>query len=238
MPLPEVIAVVSPPRSGSSCVAGLIHTLGVSMGRSLVRPGPMNPRGFYEAVPLLQLCREFFPRPHFESQDTVKAQASALRQWAASRSDEVRIGAKQFGLCFMLPAMELAWPRMKLVIVERPPEAILQSMIASRRWTAHQARKIVALTIGRRAEGLARIAAPRLTLPYEDVLNDAASAIDRLIDFCGLEPSPDQRAAAIAFVDPKLRHYGGISNTKGSSHGAQHSASRSVTAAVSRGGAG
>jgi len=49
------VAVVGPPRSGTSAVAGLLHQMGVHMGDELLPANVHNPKGFYEDLDFVEL---------------------------------------------------------------------------------------------------------------------------------------------------------------------------------------
>lgn len=48
------VAVVGPPRSGTSAVAGLLHQMGVHMGDELLPANVHNPKGFYEDLDFVE----------------------------------------------------------------------------------------------------------------------------------------------------------------------------------------
>lgn len=49
------VAVVGPPRSGTSAVAGLLHQMGVHMGDEFLPANVHNPKGFYEDLAFVDL---------------------------------------------------------------------------------------------------------------------------------------------------------------------------------------
>ena len=49
------VAVVGPPRSGTSAVAGLLHHMGVHMGYQLLEANVHNPKGFYEDLDFVDI---------------------------------------------------------------------------------------------------------------------------------------------------------------------------------------
>lgn len=50
-----VVMVLGMHRSGTSAVAGLLHALGVNMGRHFLEPNVGNPRGYWEDLDMLSL---------------------------------------------------------------------------------------------------------------------------------------------------------------------------------------
>lgn len=49
------VAVVGPPRSGTSAVAGLLHRMGVHMGDEFLPANVHNPKGFYEDLDFVEI---------------------------------------------------------------------------------------------------------------------------------------------------------------------------------------
>src|SRR5262249_6925506 len=53
--VPTCFLVLGTPRSGTSCVAGLLHRVGVMMGHRLMEADGMNPTGFYQDIDFEEL---------------------------------------------------------------------------------------------------------------------------------------------------------------------------------------
>ncbi|MBC7076980.1 MAG: sulfotransferase, partial [Synergistales bacterium] len=205
------VAVVGPFRSGTSCVAGILHTLGVSMGAQLPSPEQtkrFNPKGTFEAVWLAQMCRRFFKEPEMIEQVPRPQRIAELRRWAEERTRQLGpgklIGAKHPTLCLMVEDMLEAWPDVRFIAVSRPAEEAIKSALAVG-WLP-TAERVIPMMIETRNQSLKRVSAPVLWLDYSDLLKNPADAIERLTAFCGIEPTSRQIEAAVAFVDPNLRH--------------------------------
>jgi len=123
------------------------------------------------------------------------------------KSRGAMVGCKYPRLCNFIQEIAEAWPGMKAITVDRPLEEIVRSTekarffenlgregieSLTRKWLAHRDIDIEILKI------------PTLRLGYHDVLADPAGAVDGIIAFLGISPTTEQRAAAIAFVDPAL----------------------------------
>lgn len=206
-PLPTVIAVLGQFRGGTSCVAGVLHHLGVSMGHTLKRPGKANPTGFYEARQLAQLCRRSFREPDMTEQNTSADRIQALTHWAAGRGGEM-IGAKHPTLCLMVSDMVAAWPLVRFVCVDRDPADSSASIrrLGGWGWPDYAVNQTPQYLRSARDYALRQIDVPILRLAYSDVVADPEATVQQLIDFCDLQPTAEQRAAAIAHIDPALRH--------------------------------
>jgi hypothetical protein len=211
--VPAVIAVVGPMRSGTSCTAGMLHKLGVSVGRKFTIPNKNNPKGFYEALELRKICWASYKEPRMTEHNTRADRVQLLRNWAAGRnSDGKTIGAKHPTLCLMLSEMLEAWPQLKVITTDRPVEEILASLRKASWWKPlpeEVRQSTLQKMLDRRDADLAALNIPTLRLPFADVIHDPTAAVDAMIAFGGLSPTDEQRAAAIAHVDPTLKHHGG-----------------------------
>lgn len=91
-----LVAVLGIFRGGTSCVAGILHHLGVHMGQKFKKPLASNPQGFYEAVELGRICRQAYKEPHMKEMNTYDQRVMALRVWGNSRRDDVIHKDKEF----------------------------------------------------------------------------------------------------------------------------------------------
>ncbi len=74
------VAVIGLHRSGSSCLAGVLHNLGVHMGEMLTG---YEPTGGFEAAELMRICESAYPFPSTEPalpQTTIVVKLEALRR--------------------------------------------------------------------------------------------------------------------------------------------------------------
>jgi hypothetical protein len=193
--VPTVVALIGMSRSGSSCVAGMLHALGVSMGTNLRRADRHNKKGYFEDREMRRICGK-------NATDHV----ASLRNWLIERTGNKIIGVKNGRLGNLLKEMCEAWPSIKFVVTERPTEEIVASWARTGRRSEKQARKTTTSRLARREADLAAMDVPTLRLPFADTIADPAATVEKLIAFCEINPTPEQRAAAIAFVDPALKH--------------------------------
>ena len=202
----EVVAVVGPFRGGTSCVAGMLHNLGVSMGHQFLPPNKNNPRGFFEAVALRSLCHRSYAEPRMTPKTNEERRVAGLRRWARWRHGKI-IGAKHPTLSMMVPDMVKAWPNLRVVAVERPVEESIQSIVARGWWKRPMAESVLPKMIATRDSDLERLGVKTLRLSYHNVITNPTSAVEQLIAFCEIKPTDAQRKAAIAFVKPDLQHF-------------------------------
>jgi len=222
--LPRVVAVVGPSRCGSSCIAGVLQRLGVPMGEDYwVPPDWKNPKGYYEDKGLVALWRAAYPRPGSQRSRLSREEGTArLRRWLKRRAQDgppaaagkSLIGGKQEVLCYLVPEMAAAWPDVRIIIPERPVAEIVASMVRAgfnTNLTPEQITAKVQAQIAARDQALCDLDStaapmPLLRLPFADVVRAPRGAIDKIMAFLGINPTPQQVQAAVEFVDPQLKH--------------------------------
>lgn len=199
-----VIAVLGQFRGGTSCVAGLLHALGVSMGSGWRTPRS-NIKGTFEGAALGRLCREAFREPALQDRMSPANRIKRFRRWASCRRDPL-IGAKHPTLCLCVPQLVVAWPAVRFVAVDRPASESVASMAkAMRSWTPQQAEDGTRRLIQTRDANLATCGRPVIRVSYHDLLANPESITRSLVGFTGVTPDEATIQKAIATVNPKLR---------------------------------
>jgi hypothetical protein len=205
-----VIVVLGPFRGGTSCTAGLLHQLGVSMGASWSTI-PGNPKGTFEARRLAQFCRRVYKEPWLVAQTTRAQRVAGLQAWLADRQHAVPapapIGAKHPSLCLMVPEILEAWPGARFVAIDRPLAECVASLAKLKNWgwPAESIEPTLRRLVETRDRDLAALPAERvLRIAYRDIVADPTAAAQTLAAFAGVAPAPNVLAAAAAWVDPAL----------------------------------
>ena len=213
--LPIVVAVCGLPRSGSSCLAGVLHHLGIPMGRSWIRPGKANPKGFFEDRMLNHIRQECGGRKIWTNPNIIRPHRTVrlLRQWRRDRNDGSPIigGKLPPFLARIIPEMNRAWPHdLRILVPERPIMDSAKSAAKGRFWqgrTPKQVHNLFVPVVQKQDADIERLQVPCLRVQFTDLMNHPAEAIATIIAFCGLSPTDEQRMAAISFVDPDLNHH-------------------------------
>jgi hypothetical protein len=215
---PLVIAILGLPRSGSSCISGILERLGVPMGKSWIRPQRGNPKGYYEdrlMLPIREACgnqvrRWKHPRRNIPSEKVVQM----LLEWREKRSiDGPIVGGKLPFLLHIVPELERAFSgQWKAIVPDRPIQDSARSAADAPIWRRRRigAKGIFPLFVkGVRQQNIAleQITVPRLRIWFADMMRDPALTVTQLVAFCGLSPSVEQLQAALNFVDPSLNHF-------------------------------
>jgi len=188
----------------------MLHTLGVSMGNAFPRKAPANEKGFFECQGLRMFFNRVFKWPELVERNVQSEEVIGKLRMNTSRraEDSDPLGIKHPILCFLVPEMLEALPRLKIVSVNRDIEAVCKSMGGKGlfpRMKEDMKRELVERMIATRDADIERLKIPSLSLNYADVLADPTKTVKDLMDFTGVQPSVDR---AIAFVDQALCHNG------------------------------
>ena len=220
------IMVLGVPRSGSSCVAGVLHKLGVNMGAGNFQPPDWaNPRGYYEDMRWRLRTQRITGRGYSlqaaQIEDIGQRQRSLYRALARECARQRLWGMKDPWLCFvgrfLWPILEDQGVEVRLVVTHRDPEASIASVQRHLKRTYHgkgDARHIVetwqaGLDRQIRAWG---DQAPAIEVDYDRLVESPKEEIERLAAFAfeGLGPALGDQVAIARWVSPELRHHEGV----------------------------
>lgn len=175
--------------SGSSCLAGVLHHLGVHVGNKLV--------GYwgYEAAGLARLCEQAIP---FGKTRVIMSEEEILRRvcnWTRERRMEAAgrntiAGGKYPQMCRLANIFKRAIGENLIVIdIHRPLEDSIESIVrrerskidpavleAHQRWLWEGKQKFLAEN-------------DHFRVDYYDLLKDPRSEVERIAEFLGLEPT-------------------------------------------------
>jgi len=194
---PLCVIVLTCGRSGSSLLSGILHTLGVRMANQFIPPGPSNPKGYYEDAAVHQIVRE----------KDVDAQAFS-RLVAIRNSTQPQWGVKAPRLLDLWGQLKHAsWPANTRVLATIRSEA--ETIASLQLVREHRAIK----SMPKRHEQFSVVLDemrsrgwPVREVPYHDVVEHPQEMIASIIEFLGIAPTQQQIDAAVAMVDPTLRH--------------------------------
>jgi hypothetical protein len=206
------VAVIGLHRSGSSCLAGVLHHLGVHMGDELTGYEPI---GGFEAVGLVSLCEAAYPFPDTEPALPHDEVVARLQEHvthvcaSASRQGKQMAGGKYPHLCAMGAALRAACgDRLRVIHIDRPlDESIASLRDRSRRETGWlhaddaQVERVQHWLWGAKQDLLQEV--PHLTVAFADLLADPRREIARIVAWLELAPSEGAVARAVAHVHPE-----------------------------------
>lgn len=230
------IVVLSPPRCGSSAVAGVLHRLGVWMGDELQPPDVLNKRGYYEDR-LWQRINKSIVGVRYDVQELEAINGTtttAYQQVIAHYDNQYAIwGFKDPRACFTL---QFIWPLLKeagvdtrVIVVQREFEAAVRSL-KNHSEIGYGGQFVMTYEEAENRQTIWHDAASRrladyhatwnegasLRVHFEDLLADPQAEIQRLADFCfngclseGQAPKPVEARliTAARFLEPELKTF-------------------------------
>ena len=134
-----IVLITGAARSGTSMVAGVLHSSGLDLGGPLVGPTAYNPRGFFEHRAIRQkvikpLLRELGYDKRGQRKlppRSVMVPPARIRRLA--RAINVHLnggrGYKDAKLLLLWPILARAFPGARWILVRRDPKAIVDSCI-------------------------------------------------------------------------------------------------------------
>lgn len=219
---PLAVLVLGPHRSGTSCVAEVIHALGFDLGQNLLGARPDNPRGLWENAAVVAASDALLARAASAWYDPSFLELDELLDPAVIREHLAAVVTAQFGrtpivikdprLCrFAGPcaaALRQLGYRVRFVLVLRDPWASAESLyrrdgipraVGIALWLAHLLGALRAL----RGESVLMVDYDRLLREQEPLLGLATWLRQ------GVPLDAELLQALRTCIVPKLRHAGG-----------------------------
>lgn len=200
----RAIVVLGVTRSGTSCLAGAMHRLGIHMCMG-IQESEQCPRGSFED-------EEFLSVGLFQQEHGTPLLAATGRRYAqvirARNYQHVIWGVKEPRLMLVLEYLLPLFEDLRVVIIGRDRGAVRTSY---ERWEA----EIGAYPLEEQYQALARcedvLECPMYRVQYEDLVSQPDIEIRTLaawlFDGAGIDSEERGILRAINFVDPSLRHY-------------------------------
>lgn len=206
----KAIVVLAMHRSGSSAVAGVLHYLGVDMGKGhFMPPSAKNPKGYFEDKRFVALnecilasvggawnvnvSREWIDYARDKFDDEVRDLVSGrtgIWGWKDPRTV----------MTFPLYAPHLH--NVEFIVVARTEEAIAQSLQARNKIPLEQGLEFAATYNQRIAELISEFAYPAYVVSYEGLIENPEEVIWRIsntVELNGVVPD--------GFIDVGLKHF-------------------------------
>lgn len=213
------VIVLGGHRSGTSCIAGILHHLGIPMGEQLLGANPGNPAGHFEDVAFLSLNKLILgedkeptawrePVPDFAP---FREQYRALV--AARNRTHDMWGVKDPRLCFVLPLLlDVHGGGVHVIRAHRHPASSARSLSTREGDLSDREAENIARAYQEAARESTELAARRglvLHLDFDFVVENPPEAVAEIAHFiqspqAGLD---DRIERAVRFVDPALNHW-------------------------------
>lgn len=214
------ILVLGIPRSGTSCVAGVLHKLGINMGVGHFQPkDKFNPRGYFEDLRWRHVNQRVtgtgYSTLGLDLSGISKEQRLSYKRLAEECQQQPLWGIKDPFLCFVGQYIWRYLTDTRMIVVYRDFDASVASVARQIKKTYRGRYKLTARQIQQRwRRGMDRrleeFKGPVYHLRYERLVRESCKEILALAKFCyeGLDIQPTGNIDKITkWVTPKLKHF-------------------------------
>ena len=217
------LMVLGVPRSGSSCVAGVLHKLGVDMGAGHFQPDDWaNPKGYFEDMRWRLATQRITGRGYSLQAAEVarigQKQKTLYRNLARQCARSRLWGMKDPWLCFMAqfiwPILEQQGVDVRLIVTSRKREASIASVQKHLNRSYHgkgDAEHIIEAWQAGLERQLGEWNSSAYFVDYDDLTNNPREVVHELasFSFAGIgRPRADMIKIA-RWVTPSLNHHQG-----------------------------
>jgi len=199
------VAVFGVFGSGSSCLAGTLHHLGISMGQPR-EDTPSHPVCKFTDPYLGHICRQAYIEPWLTEGAPYIDRVNHLRHWAGRQCQKNRSLSRFFG--GKHPIMSLlghelieAWNDPFFICIDRPPVDCFNTMtLAGWGWHPLAFKQAIDIQLGAR-ERFLEVYSPRfLRVSFMRMLQYPENVIHEICDFLGHSPTEQQYQQSLAFI--------------------------------------
>lgn len=217
---PDPVFIIGMHRSGTSALGGVLESLGLSVGKSVMPPQKDNPKGFYENLALTELHDKFLesigsrwddPKPLDEAQ----FQGAAARRF---RDGLFRLLVGEFGesrplvkdprICRLIPLwvplIKEHFSQAQFILPIRHPVAVAHSLVQRGELTIDESLKLWVVHVIEGERNTRDFS--RAFTTYDDLMQSPVDTVLCLAKSAGLRE--DGVAAAVSKqIDSTLRHH-------------------------------
>lgn len=204
------VPVVGLHRSGSSCLAGVLHRLGVYMGTHFIGPNKSNPGGAYEAKALAKMCEQHWPFPATATDQDSNKLTNELLDWIQrnkqhAAKNKTIAGGKYPHSCRMFDNFKHCGP-MRPIFSDRPLEDSIRSLEKRNPNIGGKAREVQEWLWEGRKDWLQEFP-QALHIEYDKMVENPRREIDRIIEYLEIRPDQARIDEAVAWVNPDWKHH-------------------------------
>lgn len=199
----EPIIVCGSGRSGTSLVSGMLHYMGVHMGRDedMVPANEHNPAGHWEDSNF-KMNNLMFINDEVEEEEFVENAKKLVRQ-RATRFEHW--GWKVPSTATVLPYYLHVWKERghtpaKVIWCKRPLGEVIESMQDHYGWSKDYCHKLIERRLEGIKEGLDKYDVDLMEIDLQDTLKEPERVAEELIYFSGVRPSLEQEKRAKELV--------------------------------------
>jgi hypothetical protein len=219
----DIVCILGMHRSGTSLLTRILNVIGLYLGPEnvLAQEGDCQPTGHWEHGPIMNLNHVILVRqggswdepPVFPPGWEISPAMDDLKQEARTFIQESFENAKTWGwkdprTCLTLPFWQQLLPEMRYVLCLRNPVDVAHSLANRNGFSAEKSSSLWLTHVTsalQHSDGF-----PRLTVFYEDLIDNLPRELSRLAAYLGMPDragQPDVQKAAQAFMRKELQHH-------------------------------
>ncbi len=218
------LMVLGVPRSGTSCVAGVLHKLGVNMGAGHFQPDDWaNSKGYFEDMRWRLRTQRITGRGYSLKAASIESigqrQKALYRALARECATQKLWGMKDPWLCFvgrfLWPILKSQGVEVRMVVTHRPREASIAS-VRSHLYRTYRgkgnAERIIDTWLDGQARQLSEWAGPVHHVDYDALVSDPMPNVQALAEYAydGIGRVNGDVYKAARWVSPQMRHHEGV----------------------------
>jgi hypothetical protein len=216
----DPVFIIGMHRSGTSALGGVLESLGLTVGKSVMPPRPDNPKGFYENLALTELHDKFLksigsgwddPKPivgkDFQGEAASRFQ-SKLLPLLAEEYGEGRPLIKDPRICRLMPLwvplIKEHFTEAQFILPIRHPVAVAHSLVQRGEMTIGDSLKLWVVHVIEGERSTREF--PRAFTTYDKLMRSPVETMLGLARSVGL-PEDGVAAAVSKQIDSRLRHH-------------------------------
>lgn len=201
----KCIIIIGTPRSGTSCVGGIMHNLGINMGDELIPADDRwNPMGFFQDDVFEQILHESIGKWKFPPLTTSKNNNLKIKQYVKKRQKDQIWGLKSNRIIYFLKEFLDAAVDYKIIRTQRNITKSIQSwasITGDGDDSPYNPIRKVNSNINDAFEELK--ITPDLIVDYDAMIENPEITVQNIANVCGV-PSTSE---SIKFINSSLRHF-------------------------------
>ncbi len=210
----KVVIILGMHRSGTSLIAGILHHLGVDMGRHLLGRSWSNPLGHFENIEFLDLNERILKEAGGSWREPPRKEK--ILELNGKFSEEIRNVIKKnknnvwgwkdprtvLTIDLFINFLENPY----FIVCNRNVMDIAKSLYKRDKIPIEEGLNLIKIYINRINEFFRNnkeYNKRRLDVYYEDIINNPLGNIKRIVEFLDLKPSKEQVIKALSFIKPR-----------------------------------
>lgn len=197
----QCILVIGTPRSGTSCVAGIVRHLGIHIGDRLKSGDEWNRRGYYQDEDLEDILHQYLGLWQFPKWTTSLTPNQEIKDWASNRAGQKLWGVKSNRIVYYLRSFLEGARNVKIIQTSRH---IDHSTASWKERSGLEPTPVLNIAEAIPAAFVECGVKPDLIIDYDWLLDNNILGVTKIARFCGVKVNP----MAFNIVDKAQRRFG------------------------------